>query len=146
VRRTALRNALLAIVALIVAGFGLTEYLLNRITDTALQRAAILEHERGQPREIATPMTLVTPAPAKHVVAGPAKATVPISAAPVAALASPAPAGPAPAWLERVNYWRSLAKVPPVTEDFGLIPGLTAHARYLVMNGKALAAGAAMHA
>lgn len=111
-RRAALRNALLMLLLLIAAGFGLTEYLLNRITDTALQRASYFEHQRGQPREIATPMALVTPAPTKDVVAGPAKGAVPISAASVAALASPAPASPAPAWLERVNYWRTLAKVP----------------------------------
>jgi predicted component of type VI protein secretion system len=131
-KRAALRNTLLMLLLLTAAGFGLTEYLLNRITDTALQRAASLEHQRGQPREMATPMALVTPAPAKDVAARPAKATAPTSAASVAALASPAPASPAPAWLERVNYWRTLAKVPPVTEDPALIPGLTAHARYLV--------------
>jgi hypothetical protein len=123
----------------------LTVFLINRITESALQRATYLEHQRGQPREIATPMALVTPALTKDAVARPAKATAATSAAPVAALAAPAPVSPAPAWLERVNYWRALAKVPPVTEDFGLLPGLTAHARYLVMNRKALAVGAAMH-
>ncbi len=144
-RRAALRNALSMFLLLMAAGFGLTEYLLNRITDTAPAKAAYLEHQRGQPREIATPLALVTPAPAKDVVARPANPTVPISAASAAALASPAPASPAPAWLERVNYWRTLAKVPPVTEDFDLIPGLTAHARYLIVNRKALAVGGAMH-
>jgi len=133
-RRAALRNALSMFLLLTAAGFGLTEYLLNRITDTALQRAAHLEHQRAHPGEMATPMALVTSTPAKNIVAGPAKAAVPTSAASVA-----------PAWLERVNYWRTLAKVPPVTEDLALIAGLTAHARYLVINRRVLPIGAAMH-
>jgi pSer/pThr/pTyr-binding forkhead associated (FHA) protein len=38
------------------------------------------------------------------------------------------------AWLQRVNYWRATAKLPPVTEDPALSDGERKHARYIVRN------------
>jgi uncharacterized protein YkwD len=44
------------------------------------------------------------------------------------------PAGPQPGWLRRVNYYRTMAKLPPVVEDPELSKGDLAHASYLVKN------------
>lgn len=44
------------------------------------------------------------------------------------------PAGPEPGWLRRVNYYRAMAKLPPIVEDPELSKGDLAHARYLVKN------------
>ena len=53
----------------------------------------------------------------------------------VPAPASPlVPAGPQPGWLKRVNYYRAMAKLPPVVEDPALSKGDLAHATYLVKN------------
>ena len=48
---------------------------------------------------------------------------------------SPAvPAGPEPGWLRRVNYYRAIAKLPPIVEDPALSKGDLAHTTYLVKN------------
>jgi uncharacterized protein YkwD len=48
---------------------------------------------------------------------------------------SPAvPAGPEPGWLRRVNYYRAMAKLPPIVEDPALSKGDLAHTTYLVKN------------
>ncbi len=47
------------------------------------------------------------------------------------------PSGPKPpqmSWLDRVNYYRTIAKLPPVIEDSTLSDGDLKHARYLVKN------------
>jgi hypothetical protein len=46
----------------------------------------------------------------------------------------PVPAGPLPGWLRRVNYYRAIAKLPPIVEDPELSKGDLAHATYLVKN------------
>ena len=46
----------------------------------------------------------------------------------------PVPAGPQPGWLKRVNYYRAMAKLPPIVEDPALSKGDLAHATYLVKN------------
>jgi len=46
----------------------------------------------------------------------------------------PVPAGPQPGWLKRVNYYRAMAKLPPVVEDPALSKDDLAHATYLVKN------------
>ena len=46
----------------------------------------------------------------------------------------PVPAGPQPGWVKRVNYYRAMAKLPPVVEDPELSRGDLAHATYLVKN------------
>jgi len=46
----------------------------------------------------------------------------------------PVPAGPQPGWLKRVNYYRAMAKLPPIVEDPALSEGDLAHATYLVKN------------
>jgi len=49
--------------------------------------------------------------------------------------ASPAiPAVAEPGWLKRLNYYRVMAKLPPVVEDPALSKGDLAHAMYLVKN------------
>ena len=50
-----------------------------------------------------------------------------------------------PEWLWRVNYWRKMAGLRAVSEDTELLPGLIAHARYLVINRGRLKVGAPMH-
>jgi uncharacterized protein YkwD len=50
---------------------------------------------------------------------------------------SASPAGSAaaePGWLRRVNYYRAMAKLPPIVEDPALSKGDLAHATYLVKN------------
>jgi uncharacterized protein YkwD len=44
------------------------------------------------------------------------------------------PAAPEPGWLKRVNYYRAMAKLPPIVEDPTLSEGDLAHATYLVKN------------
>jgi len=44
------------------------------------------------------------------------------------------PPGPEPQWLRRLNYYRGLAKLPPVADDPELSKGDRAHAEYLVRN------------
>ncbi len=47
------------------------------------------------------------------------------------------PSGPKPpqmSWLDRLNYYRAIAKLPPVIEDSTLSDGDLKHARYLVKN------------
>ena len=44
------------------------------------------------------------------------------------------PAAAEPGWLKRVNYYRAMAKLPPVVEDPSLSKGDLAHATYLVKN------------
>ena len=39
-----------------------------------------------------------------------------------------------PSWLERVNFYRATASLPPVVEDPALSGGVRQHARYMVMN------------
>jgi hypothetical protein len=54
----------------------------------------------------------------------------------------PTPSGPPPEWLKRLNAYRAMAKVAPVTEDSTLSAGDSAHVKYLVENfGPSLRAG-----
>src|SRR6266478_1671404 len=46
----------------------------------------------------------------------------------------PLAAGPQPGWLRRMNYYRAMAKLPPIVEDPVLSKGDLAHATYLVRN------------
>lgn len=56
--------------------------------------------------------------------------------------AIPTPSGPPPEWLKRLNAYRAMAKVAPVTEDPTLSAGDSAHVKYLVENfGPSLRAG-----
>ncbi|MGH7778725.1 MAG: FHA domain-containing protein [Candidatus Binataceae bacterium] len=135
------KTLLLFLFLLFVAGFGLTEYL---ISQSALNRLAQLEGRSAQ-RADGTPSP--RPAVAKRIV--PSSKATHVSGTTPTASALPLPANkeaaPVPDWLQRVNYWRASAKLPAASAATDLIPSLTAHAHYLVMNRNALQVGAAMH-
>jgi uncharacterized protein YkwD len=146
---------------LFAAGFGLTEYLINRqfVGEQVQRLSHASEHETAVAPQ--SPAPAVTSA--SHLVnAGvasvpepgptPGRALKPIRRAALrpnfrpVQLASAAPnstaAGttvnkaslPEANWLERLNSYRMSAGLPPVAEDPGLSGGCLKHARYLVKN------------
>jgi uncharacterized protein YkwD len=56
------------------------------------------------------------------------------SQSPASSTAETAREATAPGWLRRINYYRALAKLPPVTEDQKLSDGDRAHSIYIVKN------------
>ena len=120
-------SAVAAMLLLACGGFALTAYLLkvDRVGHAAGGRAA---------RSAALPpaaANAAAPSAAAAMPAGDAGA-----AASEAAASRPPPTSAAaavePQWLARLNYYRSIARLPPVLEDPALSEGDELHARYLV--------------
>jgi pSer/pThr/pTyr-binding forkhead associated (FHA) protein len=117
---------------LFLAGFGVADYIVNW---SALERYANFNDGQSahplrtsdatndqQNRQMSKPsIPLTSPSPS-----APAGSTTTLSMS----MSSVA----VPNWLDRVNYWRDLAKVSSVGEDSELSKGDMAHARYIVQN------------
>lgn len=129
--------ALLAVAVLFAGAFALTAYL----TDfDLLQKLAEPTAGRPTPGE-----AVASPATAPTATAPQARPTTPaLAAGPEAASTTPASAaGPSAPWLSRVNHYRTVAGLNPVSEDRDLSAGERSHARYLIENyGGRLAHGA----
>jgi uncharacterized protein YkwD len=111
---------------LFVAGFAMTEYLVNRRTEP-LSIPDIPRHPGAQP---STALLEATPLTAAH------PGATPIST-PRVALDEEARSealGPQPDWLRRINYYRAMAKLAPAGEDPALSAGDLKHTRYLAEN------------
>jgi pSer/pThr/pTyr-binding forkhead associated (FHA) protein len=119
-RRVSVPAAIGLLLVLFASGFGLIQRIINRSLSGELARTK--QTEREAETGLTNQLEITKADLAKE-----------------AALANQ------PEWLWRVNYWRRLAHLPTVTEDAELLPGLTAHARYLVLNRNVLQVGAAMH-
>jgi hypothetical protein len=97
---------------------------------------------------VSTPAALAAPRPA--AIGATAERSRPANTAALAG-APGAPAGAAePQWLARLNYYRGMVKLAPVTDERSLSEGEANHARYLVENyagaiRSGVNPGAAMH-
>jgi uncharacterized protein YkwD len=130
-RRIGVRAGAELLAIFFVVGFALAEYLINR------------EHLNRQVRELIGPASstlakmVLTPAPPSTAAATPvvqSKAARQSNAPQVSSGATASSAATEPDWLARVNYYRAMAKLPPVNEDRALSAGDWSHARYLVEN------------
>ena len=54
----------------------------------------------------------------------------------VVSVCNPIAEGTGPNWLERVNFYRASASLPPVAENPALSGGVRQHARYMVMHSE----------
>jgi uncharacterized protein YkwD len=163
-RRLSRRAIAAGAMLLFAGGFGVTEYLLNF---SRLEEARVAEQSSATP---AAGRAASGPAPASPSASTPAAR----ASAAAAALARATPERVAPAgggdihvaaatgaaraaadgaglqWLARINYYRAMVKLPPVSDDPALSEGERNHTRYLVENYGALirngvSSGAAMH-
>jgi|SRR5271166_2528738 len=133
-RRLGVRSGAELLAILFVVGFALAEYLINRDSFNRRVRELI------RPASSTPAAMVVTPAPPSTAIATPvvqSRATAPASQSSAPAISSGAAASSSamePDWLARVNYYRVMAQLPPVTEDSALSAGDLSHARYLVEN------------
>lgn len=152
VRRTAPSRSrfswtMAAIVAILVfvGGFGLSEYLLN--FDRLEQVADVAR---------ANPAALPTNSATASGSVGGVSAAAPPHPMAVAAVPPGAPGSSALSkgtdlrWLARINHYRAMVNLPPVSDDPALSAGERNHTRYLIRNygsliRKGVDIGAAMH-
>jgi uncharacterized protein YkwD len=141
-RLTVLRAVELALL-LFGAGFGLAEYTLNR-------ELASEEIRKIFRRDAATPLsTLKAQFVPTAAVVRTAKTAAASRGVRAIAVESPrvaaTPRAPRPVeadWLARINYYRAMAKLPPVKEDRALTKSDAKHARYVILNyGEAIREG-----
>ncbi|MGH7949302.1 MAG: FHA domain-containing protein, partial [Candidatus Binataceae bacterium] len=143
-RLRSLRVRLEVAVLLVIAGFAAGQLYLYR---TYRERAVQLERSRS----VATPAATLPTSSAFELPASSAKRTTLAPAPPAATpagvtekdIGSRVSAAPPPAvWVERVNYYRSIAGLTPVVENPVLSDGAFKHARYLIENyGEIIRAG-----
>lgn len=135
-RRLSRRTALELLAVLFLFGFAATDYVLNREAVNRMVRRAY-----AAARNVREPSTTATPQSAPS--APPSTTTAPdvaerlrrlISRAHKTGPSAPEAASPQPQWLARINYYRAMAKLPPVVEDPALSAGDLKHARYIVEN------------
>ncbi len=126
--RRSVAKAVAIVVGFFAAGFGIAECLINRgrVSETLqditgrLAGGAAPAHRVGSP----VPGTTAAPAATASIVSdNAAESSTENNAAPTE-----------PEWLARVNYYRAMVKLPPVTEEPALSDGDLKHARYLVEN------------
>ncbi len=120
-RRPIVRTLEYLLVVFLIA-FGATEYRLNR------------EHINEAVRNAASG---IAPLP----VATAATAIAPTGPIPYASPAGAEATAAEPGWLTRMNYYRAMVKIAPVTEDPALSIGDLNHARYMVKNRSPMDAG-----
>lgn len=108
------------------AGFGIAECLINRdrVSETLREIAGRLAGGAAPAHRVPAHGTTTAPAATAAIVPDGAAESGPENQA--------APAEPE--WLARVNYYRAMVKLPPVTEEPVLSDGDLKHARYLVEN------------
>ncbi len=119
-----------------VIGFAAAQYLVYRDDQAAQRRQASgARSTTGVSRQ----------APAARVTGVVTRKAPGAQPTPAARTAGEPPASTIPAWLQRVNYWRAMAKLSPVEEHPALSDGERKHARYIVKNFSAvLKAGASL--
>jgi uncharacterized protein YkwD len=172
-RRPLLRRAkfVAGIGALCAIGFFATQYLMtwNRLENVAeapgenptptpapapIHRAPLLAKATVEPRSRTTAapapvnrVPAVAPATVKSGPRTPSVAAASGAGARVGAAVKVAPPAPGSGWLARLNYWRTVAGLAPVTEDPALSDGDLKHALYLIKNyGQVFRAGGAIGA
>ncbi len=131
-RRIGLVPMIELLLILFAAGFGLTEYFLNRqLVDASIRKVT---H-----REIAIPTTIAKtqPQPAAKTATNP----TPVRAASVEVAPTPKVSAPRTDWLGRINYYRAMAALETVRNDPKLSGGCFNHARYLLENYTAIIKG-----
>ena len=128
-KRSSLRlgRALMLLTVMFVVGFAAVRY---RSEIGPASSAIIAWISRSQPTSESSGANTQSPSAANtQSIAANAEPTELSTPAPVAI-----PAAVEPGWLKRVNYYRAMAKLPPVVEDPTLSKGDLAHASYLVKN------------
>ncbi len=126
-RRSSLGRVLMLLAVMFVAGFAAVRY---RSEIGPASSAIVAWISSRQPTSAPSAASTQSPSAAntQSLAANP-EATELSTPAPVAI-----PAAVEPGWLKRVNYYRAMAKLPPVVEDPTLSKGDLAHATYLVKN------------
>jgi uncharacterized protein YkwD len=124
VRRSSLRlgRALILIAAMFLGGFAAVRY---RSEIGPAASAIIAWISTRQPTS--APSAANTQSLSANASPEPTEVSTPAPEIPVAA---------EPGWLRRVNYYRAMAKLPPLVEDPALSSGDLAHATYLVKNDR----------
>src|SRR5262249_32824553 len=130
---------ILAIVALFMVGFALTQYLLNgdvarRLRAAFSNGAAVQPTDKiaAQPSEPSASIPESRPGETKNrLTIEPAPESAPAAAPEAPAVEA---SGPTPHWLKRLNYYRELAGEAPVREDQALSDGDRKHSKYLLEN------------
>ncbi|HEY2663148.1 MAG TPA: FHA domain-containing protein [Candidatus Binataceae bacterium] len=118
-RRIGLRTAIGLLLVLFLIGFAVAEYLINRHYFS--WRLGRISSANSTSKTDRATLMAGAKAAANHETV---TLSVPRAATSVAQ----------PDWLARVNYYRAMAKLPPVVEDSALSDGDLKHARYLVEN------------
>lgn len=137
--RLTFRSVLLMLLVALAAGFSLAEYLINQRTSQFLATLEQQQRERGAVVETSRTKTEVVDKSAMR----------PSNSAAATVLSTEDASAMGPVWLERINYWRTVAKVPRLAENPAESAGAKAHARYVVENylsgNRNAVAGSKMH-
>ncbi len=124
--RRSVTKAVAIVVVFFAAGFVIAEYLTDRdrVNETLRDVTGRLAGRAAPAHRVPAPGTTAAPAATGSI--------VPDNAAESSPETQAVPAEPE--WLARVNYYRAMVKLPPVTEEPALSDGDLKHARYLVEN------------